>query len=217
VLRVEGLLSTNVKFADARRQVAALSGGAGGGQVCRDTLRAAIALEFALPGNTSFIVQPSLFTTFGWRESIVSSGSGGTTAGNEWNLLLVVYVERPFRFTRDRLRASVTIFPFLGAPGRHYEGAKTKVVVSYKFSRFITGRLIYTTYDGGGRNSTCGQYDKWDNLGWEISCDSEPPPGSEETTHDKTFCVFLGCSLASLLRYGRSKTFPTLCRFSTSR
>ncbi len=169
VLRVEGLLSTGVKFADNRRQVAALSGGTGGGQVSRDTLRAAIALEFALPENTTFIVQPSLFTTFGWRKSIVSSGFGGATAGNEWNLLPVVFVERPFRFSRDRLRASVTVFPFLGAPGQHYEGTKTKLVVSYKFSRFITGRLIYTTYDGGGRNGTFGQYDKWDNIGWEIS------------------------------------------------
>jgi hypothetical protein len=169
VVRIEGLYSFGVKFADARRQLAALAGDDDGGHVSRDTLRAAIALEVALPGNTSFIVQPSLFTTFGWQQSIVSSGFGGATAGNEWNLLPVVYVERPFRFTRDRLRASVTVFPFLGAPGRHYEGTKTKLVVSYKLSRFITGRLIYTTYDGGGRDSTFGQYDKWDNVGWEVS------------------------------------------------
>jgi len=126
-------------------------------------------LEFALPENTSFIVQPSRFTTLGWRKSLVSSGFGGATVGDEWNLLPVVFIERPFRFTRDRLRASVTVFPFLGSPGQHYEGTKTKLVVSYKFSRFITGRLIYTTYDGGGRNSTFGQYDKWDNIGWEVS------------------------------------------------
>ena len=69
----------------------------------------------------------------------------------------------------DRLRASLTVFPFLGAPSRHYEGTKTKLIASYKFSRFITGRLIYTTYDGGGRDSTFGQYDKWDNIGWEVS------------------------------------------------
>jgi hypothetical protein len=72
-------------------------------------------------------------------------------------------------FLANSLRASVTVFPFLGSPGQHYEGTKTKLIVSYKFSRFITGRLIYTTYDGGGRNSTYGQYDKWDHLGWEVS------------------------------------------------
>jgi hypothetical protein len=169
VIRVEGLYSFGVKFADTQRQLAALTGGDGGGHLSRDTLRAAIALEFALPGNTSFIMQPSLFTTFGWRKSIVGSGFGGATDRNEWNLLPVVFLEHPFRFTRDRLRASITVFPFLGAPGRHYEGTKTKLVVSYKFSRFITGRLIYTSYDGGGRNSTYGQYNKWDNVGWELS------------------------------------------------
>ena len=79
------------------------------GFVERDTLRAALALE--LPENTTFIVQPSLFTTFGWRKSVVSSGVGGATAGNEWNLLPVVFLERPFRFSRDRLRASVTRMP----------------------------------------------------------------------------------------------------------
>jgi hypothetical protein len=80
VLRIEALLSTNVKFADGRRQVAALSGGETNGFVSRDTLRAAVALEFALPENTTFIVQPSLFTTLGWRKGIVGSGFGGATA-----------------------------------------------------------------------------------------------------------------------------------------
>jgi hypothetical protein len=169
VVRIEGLYSFGIKFADAQRQLAALEGGNGGGHISRDTLRAAIALEFALPGNTSLIVQPSLFTTFGWRKSIVGSGFGGATDKNEWTLLPVVFLEHPFRFTRDRLRASITVFPFLGGPGRHYEGTKTKLVASYKFSRFITGRLIYTTYDGGGRNSSYGQYNKWDNVGWELS------------------------------------------------
>jgi hypothetical protein len=169
VLRVEGLLSTNVKFTDSRRQAAALSDGTGSGLIGRDTLRAAVALEFALPGNTSLIIQPSLFLTLDWRKSMNSSGFGGATAGNEWNLLPVVFLERPFQFTRDRLRASITVFPFLGGPGQHYEGTKTKLVMSYKFSRFITGRVIYTSYDGGGRNSTYGQYNKWDNIGWEVS------------------------------------------------
>ncbi len=43
------------------------------------------------------------------------------------------------------------------------------IVGSRRFSRFITGRLIYTSYDGGGRNTSYGQYDKWDNIGWELS------------------------------------------------
>jgi hypothetical protein len=169
VLRVEGLLSKGVKFTDRRLQQAALNGADFNGVISRDTLRAAIALEFALPGNTTFILQPSLFYTFNWRNSLVSGGFGGATAGNEWNLLPVVFVERPFRFTRDRLRIGHTVFPFFGAPNKHFEGIKNKLVISYNLSQFITVRLIYTTYDGGGRNDAFGQYDKWDNIGWEVS------------------------------------------------
>jgi hypothetical protein len=146
VLRVEGLLSTNVKFADVRRQLRALAGGETNGFVDRDTLRAAMALELALPENTTFIFQPSLFATFGWRKNLVSSGFGGATAGDEWNLLPVVHIERPFRFTRDRLRASVTIFPFFGAPGKHYEGTKSKLVVSYSLYRRRDESLVRVTY-----------------------------------------------------------------------
>jgi hypothetical protein len=155
-------LSKDVKFSDSARQ-------ARGGVIARDTLRAAIALEFALPGNTTFIVQPSFFYTFNWKETLTSGGFGGATVGNEWNLLPVVHVERPFRFTRDRLRIALTVFPFLGGPNNEFEGAKTKLVFSYNFSQFITGWLIYTTYDGGGRNDAYGRYNKWDNIGWELS------------------------------------------------
>jgi hypothetical protein len=162
VLRVEGLLSKDVKFSDAARQ-------ARGGVIARDTLRAAIALEFALPGNTTFILQPSLFYTFNWKDTLTSGGFGGATVGNEWNLLPVVHLERPFRFTRDRLRIALTVFPFLGGPTNEFEGTKTKLVFSYNLSQFITGRLIYTTYDGGGRNDAFGRYNKWDNIGWEVS------------------------------------------------
>ena len=43
------------------------------------------------------------------------------------------------------------------------------MVASYNFSQFITGKLIYTAYSSGGRTDLYGQYDKWDNIGWEIS------------------------------------------------
>jgi hypothetical protein len=169
VLRVEGLLSTGVRFADRRRQQAALAGGGGGGLITRDTMRAAIAVEIVLPGNTIFIFQPSLFYTIGWRKSIVGGGFGGATAGSEWSFLPVLFFERPFRFTRDRLRISLTVWPFFSGPKKDFEGIKQKLIFSYRFSQFITGRLVYTTYEGGGRDGTYGQYNKWDNLGWELS------------------------------------------------
>jgi hypothetical protein len=52
---------------------------------------------------------------------------------------------------------------------REWQGIKTKAIASYNFSQFITGRIIYTAYSSGSRRDIYGQYDKWDNIGWEIS------------------------------------------------
>jgi hypothetical protein len=167
VLRVEGLWVKGVKFADSTRRAAAAAGSVNSGLLTRDTFRAAIAVEFAFPGNTSLIFQPSFYYTFNWRKTMGNGFAGAV--GDEWNLIPVLFAERPFRFTRDRLRLGVTISPYLSGPVRDWQGMKTKVVASYNFSQFITGRLIYTAYSGGGRTDLFGQYNKWDNIGWEIS------------------------------------------------
>ena len=167
VLRVEGLWTKGVHFPDASRRAAALAGHLNSGLITRDTLRAAIALEFAFPGNTSVILQPSLFYTFDWRKTLGNGFGGGV--GDEWNLIPVFFIERPFRFTRDRLRLGLTVNPYLSGPVRDWQGLKTKFIASYNFSQFITGRLIYTAYSSGGRTDVYGQYDKWDNIGWEVS------------------------------------------------
>lgn len=167
VLRVEGLWTKGVKFADSTRRAAALAGNLNSGLLTRDTIRAAIAIELAFPGNTSVIVQPSLFYTFDWKETLGNGFGGGF--GDQWNVIPVFFTERPFRFTRDRLRLSLTVSPYLSGPVREWQGVKTKFLASYNFSQFITGRLIYTAYSGGNRRDFFGQYDKWDNIGWEIS------------------------------------------------
>jgi len=167
VLRVEGLWTKGVHFADAVRINNAREGHLNSGLITRDTLRAAVALEFAFPGNTSVILQPSFYYTFDWRETLGNGFGGGV--GDQWNVLPVFFIERPFRFTRDRLRLSFTLYPYLSGPVRGWQGLKTKVVASYNFSQFITGKLIYTAYSSGGRTDAYGQYDKWDNIGWELS------------------------------------------------
>jgi len=167
VLRVEGLWTKGVHFTDSARVASVRNGATGSGLITRDTIRAAIAIELAFPGNTSVILQPSLFYTFNWRETLGNGFGGGV--GDEWNVIPVFFTERPFRFTRDRLRLSLTVSPFLSGPTKEWQGIKTKVVASYNFSQFVTGRLIYTAYSGGNRRDIYGQYDKWDNIGWEIS------------------------------------------------
>ena len=167
VLRVEGLWTKDVPFADFDHQQAARDGSMNSGIIRRDTMRAAIALEFAFPGNTSVILQPSLFYTFDWRRNLGAGFGGGF--GDEMSLLPIFFIERPFRFTRDRLRLSLTVNPFISLPQRKWQGIKTRFVSSYRFSQFITGRIIYTAYSSGDRTDLYGQYNKWDNIGWEMS------------------------------------------------
>jgi hypothetical protein len=170
VFRVEGLWTKGVKFRDADRVEAARvepPDNINSGLITRDTLRAAIAIEFAFPGNTSVILQPSLFFTFDWRQTLGPGFGGGV--GDEWGVVPVFFIGRPFRFTRDRLRLEFTLQPWLSGPVREWQGLKTKLLASYNFSQFITGRLIYTAYSSGARTDLFGQFDHFDNIGWEIS------------------------------------------------
>ncbi len=167
VLRVEALYTPNVAFPDFARRAAAAEGVPNSGVTERDTVRAAVAVELALPEKTTLLVQPSLYYTLDHRDSL-GLGFGGAYL-DEWNLVPVVYVDRPFLFTNDRLRVSFTAYPFLGGPRSSFQGLKTKLIASYTFSQFIVGRLIYTAYTGGKSADYYGQYREWDNVGWELS------------------------------------------------
>lgn len=170
VLRVEGLWTKGVKFEDSSRVASAAAGNLNSGLITRDTFRSAIAVEFAFPGNTSAILQPSLYYTFNWKGSLAAKGIGfGGAFRDEWNLVPVMFIGRPFRFTRDRLRLEFTAVPYISGPVQKWQGLKTKLVASYNFSQFVTGRLIYTAYSSGARHDIYGQFDHWDNIGWEIS------------------------------------------------
>jgi hypothetical protein len=167
VLRVEALYTLGVPFEDFARRAEAELGSLNSGVVERDTLRAAVALEFALPWNTTLLLQPSLYYTFDYRRTL-GPGFGGAYL-DEWNLVPVFYVDRPFLFTRDRLRVNFTAYPIVGGPRSDFQGVKTKLIASYTFSQYIVGKLIYTAYSGGKNVDLYGQYDKWDNIGWELS------------------------------------------------
>jgi hypothetical protein len=166
VLRVEALLSRGVRFTDYAKQAAARGGALNSGLSKRDTLRAAIALELALPRNTSLIFQPSFFYTFNWRDSL---GVGfGSAVGDEWAVIPVFHIEHPLRATRDRLRLSATFTPYLSGPERGFQGIKTRFIASYEFSQFIKGQLAFTAYSKGDQTDLYGQYQKWDNIGIDL-------------------------------------------------
>ena len=168
VFRVEALFTKGVRFQDYGLQALARTGYNTNGTDQHDTLRAAVAAEFGLPANTSLIFQASYYQTLDWRPTLGPGFGGGI--GDEWTLIPLVYVSRPFAFTRDRLSANITLFPVLSGPVKEWQGLKTKIRVKYKFSQFITGQLVYNSYDlGTGSNfDLYGMYDKWDNFGWEL-------------------------------------------------
>jgi hypothetical protein len=166
VLRVEALLSKDVPFADFEERSLALAGADVDGLKETDTLRAAIAFEFAFPHNTTVIFQPSFYLTKDWRRSL-GGGFGGPVA-DEWALVPVVFIERPFRFTRDRLSLAATFSPYISQPTRDFQGLKTRIALGYQFSQYIDMKLIYTEYLGGDSDDLFGQYRSYDNLGIEL-------------------------------------------------
>ena len=167
VFRVEALYTNGVRFADFEKQAEALLGSTTKGTSKRDTLRAAFASEFGLPGRSTLIFQASWYQTINHKKELGYGFGGGF--GDEWSFVPVVFLSRPFAFSRDRLSMEATVFPLISGPEMGWGGLKTKLRFSYKFSQFVKGNLVYTGYDTGDSNDLYGQYNKWDNIGWELS------------------------------------------------
>ncbi|MGD9603049.1 MAG: DUF1302 family protein [Gammaproteobacteria bacterium] len=168
VFRLEALWTKGVRFADFDKRAAARAGAPDtDGTAQHDTLRAAVAAEFGMPANTTLIIQPSYYHTFGWNRSLGFGFGGGFF--DEWTVIPVVFVSRPFAFTRDRLSVQFTAFPVISGPDLDWQGLKTKLRVRYKWSQFVNTQLVYNGYDTGRPNEFYGQFDEWDNIGWEIN------------------------------------------------
>lgn len=167
VLRFEALYTNGVRFADFNKRAEALAGRRTDGTSKHDTLRAAIAMEFALPQRTTLIFQPSWYQTINHHEGLGPGFGGGF--GDEWSFFPVVFFSRPFGFTRDRLSLEFTAFPLISGPDTNWGGIKTKLRLIYKFSQFVRGQMIYNGYDTGSATDVYGQYNQWDNIGWELS------------------------------------------------
>ncbi|MFT4564458.1 MAG: hypothetical protein ACI9BW_004221 [Gammaproteobacteria bacterium] len=167
VFRVEALYTNGVRFADFEKQAQALAGSTTDGTSKRDTLRAAFATEFGLPGRTTAILQASWYQTINHKQELGPGFGGGF--GDEWSFVPVVFLSRPFAFSRDRLSMEATLFPLINGSDTGWGGIKSKLRLSYKVSQFIKANVLYTSYDTGDSNDVYGQYNKWDNFGWELS------------------------------------------------
>jgi hypothetical protein len=167
VFRVESLYSRGVRFPDSDKQNLALSGVSTDGTSKHDTVRAAIAIEFALPHRTTLMFQPSWYQTINYRQALGAGFGGGFDA--EWTLIPVVFFAHPFASSGDRLSLDITALPTISGSGVGWGGLKTKVRLSYDLSQFVKARMIYTGYDFAGDTDIFGAYGEWDNLGWELS------------------------------------------------
>ncbi|MFP6780634.1 MAG: AMIN domain-containing protein [Gammaproteobacteria bacterium] len=167
VFRLEALYTNGVRFTDFEKQAEALAGSTTDGTTKRDTFRAAFASEFGLPGRSTLIFQASWYQTFNYKRGLGFGFGGGF--GDEWSFIPVVFFSRPFAFSRDRLSMEATVFPLINGPNTGWGGVKSKLRMSYKFSQYVKGNLVYTGYDTGSSTDFYGQYNKWDNIGWELS------------------------------------------------
>ncbi len=168
VFRVEALYSNGVRTTDARKQSAARDSGIFSDGISRhDTVRAAIAVELALPQRTTFMLQPSWYQTLNYKEGLGPSFGGGLN--DEWSFIPVLYLTRPFSFSKDRMSADLTLYPVVSGSDTGWGGLKTKIGINYKFSNFVKGRMALNRYDGGTNSDFYGQFNKWDNIGWELS------------------------------------------------
>jgi hypothetical protein len=167
VFRVEALYSNGVRVTDADKRACALAGVLTDGTSKRDTLRAALAIEFALPSRTTFIFQGSWYQTLNYKEGLGPGFGGGI--GDEWSLIPLLHVARPFAFSKDRMKLEVTAFPLISGSDTGWGGIKTKVRLRYQFSQFLNGELRYTGYDSGSDTDYYGQFNKYDNFGWELN------------------------------------------------
>ena len=98
----------------------------------------------------------------------LGAGFGGGFA-DEWRFIPVVYMARPFAFSRDRLDVKLTLVPLINGPDTGWGGIKTKLKMGYKLSQFLTTNFIYTGYHSGEDTDVYGSFDKWDNVGWELN------------------------------------------------
>jgi hypothetical protein len=130
----------------------------GNGYSDTDLVSGAVQLKFFLPGKLSLMYQPMVNYTVGWKDRLNV---------NEWSLIHLFFISKFFAKTEDRLNFTIYSFLNTGGPANEWQGVRTQSVLSWKFSDCIEGKLHHVDYRGS-RKDAYGQYELWDNVGWEI-------------------------------------------------
>jgi hypothetical protein len=159
VIRAEVVYKTDNYFLDAQKWDSTnkiLK--SGNGYTDSDLLSGAIQFMFFFPYRCSITYQPMLNYYFGWKESF---------GVNHWGLSHLFLLSKFFKTFENRLILSIYTFLNTGGPVNEWLGTKSQIVFSWKFSDYIEGKLHYIDYQGSLKDPY-GQYDSWDNAGWEI-------------------------------------------------
>ncbi|MCP4578292.1 MAG: hypothetical protein GY846_18635 [Deltaproteobacteria bacterium] len=124
-----------------------------------DLISGAMKFDLFFPGRVNVFYQPMMSYYSGWRESL---------GFNRWSLGHIFFVNKIWRSLEDRLFTSFYTFISTGGPLNGWQGTKSQLIITWKFSDNIEAKLVYSDYRGGD-NDLYGQFDLWDNVGWEIN------------------------------------------------
>lgn len=159
VYRAEVVYKTDQYFADfdewdpANRILKA-----GNGVSDTDLISGAMQFKFFFPGRVYGFYQPMMSHYLGWSKSL---GINRRSLGH------VFFINKTYRSFEDRLNTCLYTFISTGSPLNKWQGMKSILLIRWVCSDNIQIKLTYTDYRGGD-NDLYGQFDLWDNVGWEI-------------------------------------------------
>jgi hypothetical protein len=159
VFRTEAIYSPKQYFLDSDKwDSSGHSWVSGNGFSEDETLSGSSQFKFFFPSRVTITYQPMYSYICGWKESF------GT---NRWSLIHLFILGKWFESFENRLNLTLYAYFNTGGPVNDWQGTKMQLIGSYRISDYIELKLGYTDY-GGSTVDAYGQYDLWDNVGWEI-------------------------------------------------
>lgn len=158
--RAELVYKTNQYFIDANKwdpQNEILKKGRGVSDT--DLVSGAMQLRLYFPKRIMCYYQPMMSYYTGWNKSFKV---------NRWSLEHLFHVYKKWESLEDRLETMFFIRFHTGGPLNEWGGMRNIYMIKWNLSDYINIRFLYYDYRGG-KNDPYGQFDLWDNFGWEIS------------------------------------------------
>ena len=124
-----------------------------------DIISGAMQFYLYFPKRICGYYQPMISYYSGWKESL---------GVNRWSLGHLFFIMKTWESFEDRLITYYYTFLLTGGPRNKWGGMKNNFIVEWKFSDYMRMKLQYIDYHGGD-SDPYGQFDLWDNFGWELT------------------------------------------------